>query len=118
MEDYCSGSTIDVGYYDQIRLKLTGGSSHSLNWQCQVLLNTDFDSQMMLYFKDMNIPSSYSCQYNFLEIDDGSSRSSPYIAGKFYFFIYVQARMHLKALPHCLLVLNRASGIRTGNFNT
>ena len=37
---------------------------------------------MMLYFNSMNIPSSYDCENNFLEIDDGSSRGSPYISGK------------------------------------
>lgn len=77
MNEYC-GSSINVGVYDQIRLRLTRSSSSYHNTQCTLSLQTDFRSKMMLYFNDMNIQSSGTyCGNNYLEIDDGSSTSEP-----------------------------------------
>lgn len=81
MNDNCGGS-VDVGLYDQIRVRLSRGSSSSHHRQCTLLLSTNFDSRMMVYYKDINIPDSgVYCNDNFLEIDDGSSSSSACLTG-------------------------------------
>lgn len=77
MNEYCGGS-ISIGVYDQIRLRFTRTSSSYHNTQCNLLLQTTYDHRMMLYFNDMSIQdSSVYCTNNYLEIDDGSSRSGP-----------------------------------------
>ena len=80
MDLYC-GETINVGAHHQIRLKLTSSSAYDSNMHCEVTLKTDWSRRMMFFFKAMNIEQSDNCQDDFLEIDDGSSRSDPYITG-------------------------------------
>ena len=83
MNEFCyGGSSIDVNTYDQIRLKLTAGTSYDANMRCQLRLTTTWDSQLMVYFKSMDISYSSGCQTDYLQLYDGSTRSFPLIPGK------------------------------------
>lgn len=77
MNDLC-GSSIDVGLYDQVRLKLMHSSSSYHNRPCQLQLSTfGSNKRLMVYFKSMNIhDTSVYCSNNYLEMHDGSSTSS------------------------------------------
>lgn len=79
------GRTIIAGT-DQIRIQLTGGYTYAPNMKCQLNLDTYGENQMMLYFKSMDIEQSGTCEYDFLEMDDGNSRDDPYIDGKPKYF--------------------------------
>ena len=79
MDTFC-GSTINIGDTEQLRLKLTNSYNYPPNLRCQVTIETDYDSMMMFYFRDLRTENN--CAYDWLEIDDGSSRSDPYLAGK------------------------------------
>lgn len=82
MNKFCyGGSSIDVNTYDQIRLKLTAGTSYGANMRCQLRLTTTWDSQLMVYFKSMDISYSSGCQTDYLQLYDGSTRSFPLIPG-------------------------------------
>ena len=78
MDTYCD-SSINVGFYDQIRLKLTSSYNYRPNFKCQVTLKTDLGDRMMVFFKDLDMEST--CSNDWVELDDGQSRSDPYIAG-------------------------------------
>ena len=83
MNKFCyGGSSIDVNTIDQIRLKLTAGTSYDANMRCQLRLTTTWDSQLMVYFKSMDISYSSGCQTDYLQLYDGSTRSFPLIPGK------------------------------------
>lgn len=72
---------IPVGSYKQIRLKLTSSSSYDPDMRCEFTVNTGSGSQLMVYFKDIDIEYSSGCQTDYLELHDGSSLSNPTIAG-------------------------------------
>lgn len=80
MDNWC-GETIDIDD-SQIRLQLTANSAYAPNMKCQLTLSAFSDRQMMIYFKYMDIEQSGTCDFDYLEMDDGSSRSDPYIDGK------------------------------------
>ena len=58
------------------------------NMRCQLNINTTESKQMMLFFTKMCIQQHRDCRNIFLEINDGSSRDDPFIAGTNSFYIY------------------------------
>ena len=38
-------------------------------------------SQLMVFFRSMNIETQSQCTYDWLELDDGSSRANAYVSG-------------------------------------
>ena len=80
MDGFC-GKTLSIGDINQMRLKLTSNYNYRRNFRCQLTIKTDYDKRMMFYFRDMEIESP--CSNDWLEIDDGRSKSDPYLAGKY-----------------------------------
>lgn len=79
MDNWC-GETIDIDD-SQIRLRLTASSAYAPNMKCQLTLSSFSERQMMIYFKYMDIEQSGTCDFDYLEMYDGSSRSDPSIDG-------------------------------------
>ena len=78
MDQQC-WSTINIGNYSQIRLKLTSSFKYVASFRCQVIIKAKFGAKMMFNFRDLSMEDN--CDNDWLEIDDGSSRSDPYLAG-------------------------------------
>ena len=64
-----------------MRLKLTNHSSYQNNFTCEVTLESQRGSQLMVFFRSMNIETQSECTYDWLELDDGSSRANAYVSG-------------------------------------
>ena len=79
MDNWC-GRTLHASN-DQIRLQLTSSISYAPNMKCQLNIDTYGSKQMMLFFNSLDIEQSGTYYYDFLEMDDGSSRDDTYIAG-------------------------------------
>ena len=80
MDSWC-GSFMSIDR-DQVRLQLTSSPLYAKNISCQVTLRVNATQRMMFYFTDMDIEQSGSCAYDYLEMDDGISRTAAYIGGK------------------------------------
>ena len=83
MDDWC-GNTIKVENH-QMHFKLTANPAYARNMSCKVTLKVNATSRMMIYFDDMDIEQSGTCEYDYLEMDDGISRYNSYIAGKYLY---------------------------------
>ena len=65
----------------QIRLQLTRNSTYPPNLDCFQTFEANYGQRLMVYFRSLNIQSDDTCNYDSLEVDDGISRSSPFLNG-------------------------------------
>ena len=65
----------------QIRLQLTRSSSYSPNLDCQLTLEANYGHRMMMFFRSLNIENQGTCDFDWVEINDGQSTSNAYITG-------------------------------------
>lgn len=78
MDQMC-GQTIDLSFYDSVRLQLTSSSNYRPNMNCYIKVKTDYSSRIMLYFKSFGVEST--CTNDWLEVRDGQYSSSSYVSG-------------------------------------
>ncbi|KAH3884274.1 low-density lipoprotein receptor-related protein 3-like [Dreissena polymorpha] len=83
LESYCNGYSwpIDMSILDTVRLRLTSSLRYNNNMNCSVSLTTSSSKQLMYYFRSFDVENSDSCQYDFLEMHDGTSLRAPYANG-------------------------------------
>ena len=80
MDNYC-GSIISHGKFEQFRLKLTSSPNYQSDFQCEVTLETNPGDHMFIKFLFLDLEEASDCSYDWVELDDGSSRSAQYLAG-------------------------------------
>ena len=103
MDQHCGG-TISIWDDSQIRLKLTSDYHYKSNTQCQLTIETNYDEKMMFYFRDLDTENV--CSNDWLEIDDGTSRGNPYLAGNHFSCTNAHFCFRQK-LVNCLTTTNR-----------
>ena len=67
--------------HGQIRLQLTRNSIYPANLTCFHTFEAYYGQRMMLYFRSLNIENEGTCNYDWVELDDGTSKLSPYVNG-------------------------------------
>ena len=79
MDTHC-GDTRDIFWDDAIRVKLSNGR-YRTNMDCTISVTTLSSSRLMLYFRSMDIEFESACNYDWLEIHDGDSRTDKPLTG-------------------------------------
>ena len=81
LDENCNG-TLYVS--NVLHLNLTKNARYQPNMKCQVTISGSIPGgfeRLMVYFNSMDIENEGTCRYDWVEIDDGYSRATSYIAG-------------------------------------
>ena len=104
MENHCGGMISDV---KQFHLRLTSSLNYQSNFECKVTLEINHGDHMFIKFLSLDVEQDWDCTYDWVELDDGRSRSAHYLAG--IFFIYI----HLRNMVFDLNMYSRTLKINT-----